>query len=85
LSQPKYFAPVAHPLSRINDLFIIEDGTAELVLLLLASIEDLSVIRISLKFHGDIFQTGGTKIISLQHQLFLKVTRLKLFMGLWRN
>jgi len=76
---------VAHPLSGINDSFISEDETAELVLLLLASIEDLSVIWISLKFHGDTFQTGGTKVIPLQPQLFHKVTMLKLFMGLWRN
>ena len=76
---------MAHLLSRINDSFISEDGTAELVLLHLASIEYLSVIRISLKFHGDIFQTGGTKVIPLQPQLFLKGTMLKLFMGLWRN
>jgi len=76
---------LGYPLSRINDSFKSEDGTAELVLLLLTSIEDLSVIQISLKFHGDIFQTGGTKVIPLQPQLFLKVTMLKLFMGLWRN
>jgi len=76
---------VAHPLSRINDSFISEDGTADLVLLLLASIENLSVMWVSLKFDGDIFQRGGTKVIPLQPQLFLKVTMLKLFMGLWRN